>query len=149
VLVHVRTGYKTLSVQEKMVGTTTPLVTVLTRLDESAAAGLRQEIRALVRDAGVEDVAPSVALLTTELVAGAFERGAQALIVYVECDARHVRVEVADAFRAEMDGPSFAVPEATPLRRRLLDAFSDGWGSVISDDAELVWFDLGIRSPAR
>jgi hypothetical protein len=124
---------------------------VLTRLDESAAADIRFEVRELVRHAGVEEVASSVALLTTEPVAGAFERGARALMLYAEWDARHVRVEVGDAFRSQsraLQAPA-GPPEAGALRRRLLDAFSDGWGSVISEDSELVWFDLGIRSPAH
>ncbi|MBV8949813.1 MAG: hypothetical protein JOZ99_02985, partial [Actinobacteria bacterium] len=76
-----------------------PLVMVLSRVDAAASADVRSEVRHLVEHAGVGDSAPAVALLATELVAGALERGARALIVYADCDRRHVRVEVGDAFR--------------------------------------------------
>jgi hypothetical protein len=122
---------------------------VLDRLDPATVAEIRFSIRQLVDGAGAGGMAPSAALLTTELVAGAFERGARSLIVYAECDRRHVRVEVGDSFR----GASTCVPagrgDTTGLRRRLLDELTDGWGSISTGDGDLVWFDVGIRSPAR
>jgi hypothetical protein len=130
-------------------GTTTPLIMVLDRLDADTAADIRLEVRDLVRRAGADDATSSAALLTTELVAGAFERGARSLILYAECDPRHVRVEVGDSFRSGRVPSPSGSSQTAPIRRRLLDALSDGWGSVVSDDGELVWFDVGIRSPTR
>jgi hypothetical protein len=129
-------------------GATTPLIMVLNQLDGAAAVDIRLEVREMVRRAGADEVASSAALLTTELVAGAFERGASALILYAECDARHVRVEVGDAFRSGGPRNASAAQEAGVIRRRLLDGLTDGWGSVANDDGDLVWFDVGIRSPA-
>jgi hypothetical protein len=132
-----------------MMGTTTPLIMVLDQLDAAAAADIRLAVRELVRAAGVDEAASSAALLTTELVAGGFERGARALILYAECDTRHVRVEVGDAFRSGGAPNPSGGSEVGAIRRRLLDALCDGWGSVVSHDCELVWFDVGIRSVAR
>lgn len=129
--------------------TTLPLVMVLNRLDAGAAVDVRSEVRDLVQRAGVHEMASAAALLTTELIAGAFERGSRALILYAECDRRHVRVEVGDSFRSGMTPDVSASTETGAIRRRLLDALSDGWGSIVSDDGELVWFDVAIRSPAR
>jgi hypothetical protein len=122
---------------------------VLDRLDAATVAEIRFAVRELVGRGGAGEIAPSSALLTTEVVAGAFERGARSLILYAECDRRHVRVEVGDVFRADgAHAPAGAV-DANGLRRRLLDELTDGWGSVSTGDGDLVWFDVGIRSPAR
>jgi hypothetical protein len=125
--------------------TTEPLIMVLDRLDPTTVAEIRFSVRELVGNAGAGDVAPSAALLTTELVAGAFERGARSLVLYAECDRRHVRVEVGDCFRDAAAGRG----DTNGLRRRLLDELTDGWGSISTGDGHLVWFDVGIRSPAR
>ncbi|HEY7137667.1 MAG TPA: hypothetical protein VIB48_21620 [Acidimicrobiia bacterium] len=122
---------------------------VLDRLDPATVAEIRFSIRQLVEGAGARGIAPSAALLTTELVAGAFERGARSLIVYAECDRRHVRVEVGDSFRSTGAYVPARHGDATGLRRRLLDELTDGWGSISTGDGDLVWFDVGIRSPAR
>ncbi len=127
-------------------GTTTPVITVIAEPDAGTAVDIRSVVRELVSGVGVEEMASAAALLTTELVASAFERGSRELILYAECDPRHVRVEVGDAFRSGVWRPPTGESQAEAIRRRLLDTLTDGWGSVVSDDGELVWFDVGIRS---
>lgn len=129
-------------------GTTAPLITVIAGPDPATAVDIRSVVRDLVSEVGVDEVASDAALLTTELVASAFERGSRELILYAECDPRHVRVEVGDAFRSGAWRARVAESDAEAIRRRLLDELTDGWGSVVSDDGELVWFDVGIRSRA-
>ncbi len=134
--------------------TTPPLVMVLDRIGPGTVAETRLAVRELVRHAGIGDLADSAALLTTELVADAVAREPDALIVYAECDRRHVRVEVGEtgeaASTAARRAPgSVAHGEARTagaLRSRLLDELADGWGSIRTGDGGIVWFDVGIRT---
>jgi hypothetical protein len=124
-----------------------PIVMVLDAFGAGTVAATRLAVRELVHAAGVGRLAESAALLTTELMADAVEREPHALIVYAECDRRHVRVEISET--GETDGYAGASSRASGvdgLRGRLLDELADGWGSIRTRDGGIVWFDVGIRA---
>jgi hypothetical protein len=124
---------------------------VLDTFGTGTVAATRLAVRELVHAAGVGPLAEAAALLTTELMADAVEREPQALIVYAECDRRHVRVEISetgetDGYAAVLPGAPTRAPAVDGLRGRLLDELADGWGSIRTRDGGIVWFDVGIRA---
>lgn len=112
----------------------------------SSAPGMaRATLSAL--DGPLPDDRDDVLLLTSELVTNAVRHAGSAplsdVIVRVDADERHVRVEVLNP-GASFDPPAPALPSVsgTGLGLFLVDALASDWGVESAGARTKVWFEL-------
>jgi hypothetical protein len=98
------------------------------------------------------DVVENAALLTSELVTDAMERGSEDPDLFVDVRRGHLHVEVYDAsvsLRPDGGGSeegrngslAYDVPRS---RLCIVDGLSSAWGHESRDDVSALWFDLDL-----
>jgi two-component sensor histidine kinase len=107
----------------------------------STPAAARRFVVEALRAAGVP-VADALPVVVSELVTNSVLHAASKARIQVMVQARRVRVEVYDS------DPTLPVPRnpgpdtVTGRGLMLVDALTDRWGSALTDDGKVVWFEL-------
>ena len=113
------------------------------RPDPSSAGAARRFISDVLLSRGLEPVAESAALLTSELVTNAVLYARSEVIVEVVISPSCVRIEVHDASAeppvARLGRPDESVPG---YGLEMVGALADSWGVDTAEEGKCVWFEL-------
>lgn len=112
---------------------------------------VRRQARDVLREWGVDEIAPEVELLLTELVTNAVKHARTSFTVVMTWSGWQLRCEVSDADPLPPQPQLTRRPERTGGRGFLLvDSMSSGWGVDMHGQGKTVWFNLTVdRSPGR
>ncbi|MFJ8807640.1 ATP-binding protein [Streptomyces sp. NPDC102490] len=119
--------------------------------DVGAVSSARRRVIAIVRDWDVplvEDMVETLELLASEVVANAVVHTGKGCQVTVSWDGTRVRLEVEDAEGGLLpQRPSVGSYEENGRGLQLVDGLAQRWGSRLTPDGKVVWFEIGSRPP--
>ncbi|MFI1757327.1 ATP-binding protein [Streptomyces sp. NPDC020571] len=119
--------------------------------DVGAVSSARRRVVAIVHDWDVplgEDTVETLELLASEVVANAVVHTRAGCQVTVSWDGTRVRLEVKDAEGGLLPRrPSVGTYEENGRGLQLVDGLAQRWGSRLTPDGKVVWFEIGSCSP--
>jgi anti-sigma regulatory factor (Ser/Thr protein kinase) len=97
----------------------------------------------------LEELLPTAALLTSEVVTNAVMHAGGTIVVRVACRPPRLRVEVADSSE-QIPVPGSPLSSATSGRGlQLVEALASDWGTTREGQGKTVWFELAVEAPRR
>ncbi|MFD5222622.1 ATP-binding protein [Streptomyces tendae] len=119
--------------------------------DVGAVPSARRRVVAIVRDWNVplaEEAVESLELLAGEVVANAVVHTGKACQVTVNWDGTRVRLEVEDSEGGLLRKRTrVGADDESGRGLQLVDGLAQRWGSRLTPDGKVVWFEIGSCSP--
>ena len=115
----------------------------------ASAGTARRFVEAVLTDAGLDDLAYTATLLTSELVANAVLHTNTPIDIVVKTAGDRARVEVHDGSHLLPVRKNYSTMSGTGRGLMLVERMATRWGADATDSGKVVWFELeGPVAPA-